>query len=197
MIKLYHHPKTRSLRILWLLEELSLAYSLETPELRLPKEGKIFAQNTPTGRFPTIEDGPITMCESGAIVEYLIERYGDGRFAPPKGLLLQPKYLQWIHYPEGTISPYLSAIYRFEAVLPEKIAVMKKEFDIAIGYVDQALNGSRYIVGDDFTGADIMLAVSLLSTNLLGLLSDKHSNIAAYLQRLQSRPAFSKIMNQK
>lgn len=197
MIKLYHHPKTRSLRVLWLLEELGLAYSLETPELKLPEEGKIFSQSTPTGRFPTIEDGPITMCESGAIIEYLIERYGGGHFAPPKNSPLRPKYLQWIHYPEGTISPYLSAITRFEAVIPQKIAIMKKEFDIAIGYADQALSDSQYIVGEDFTGADIMLAVSLLSANMLGLLSDKHRHITAYLQRLQSRPVLSKIMIQK
>ena len=187
MIKLYHHPKTRSLRVLWLLEELGLAYSLETPELCLPAEGQIFAQATPTGRFPTIEDGPITMCESGAIVEYLIERYGGGYFAPPKDSPLRAKYLQWIHYPEGTMSPYLSAIHRFETAMPEKIAIMKKEFDIAIGFADQALGDSKYIVGEDFTGADIMLAVSLLSANMLGLLNDRHKNISVYLQRLQSR----------
>ncbi|MEO0348799.1 MAG: glutathione S-transferase family protein [Cyanobacteria bacterium P01_A01_bin.15] len=195
MIKLYHHPMTRSLRVLWLLEELGLAYSLETPDLCLPAEGKIFAQETPMGRFPTMEDGPITMCESGAIVEYLIERYGGGHFAPPKDSPLRAKYLQWLHFPEGTISPYLSAIHRFEKLLPETAIVMKKELDIAIEFVDQALSNSQYIVGEDFTGADIMLTVSLLSVNVLGLLDDKHTNITAYLQRLQSRPVCRKMLN--
>ena len=197
MIKLYHHPKTRSLRVLWLLEELGLAYSLETPELRLPEEGDIFAQATPTGRFPTIEDGPITMCEAGAIVEYLSEHYGGGHFAPSKNSPLRAKYLQWVHYPEATISPYLAAIHRFGTAMPEKIAIMKKEFDIVIGFVDQALGESQYLVGESFTGADIMVAVSLLSANMLGLLNDRYKNISAYLQRLQSRPVLDKILSQK
>lgn len=77
MIKLYHNPMTRSLRVLWLLEELGLDYILESVEFVPPLDGKIFAQKTPTGRFPTLEDGEITICESGAIVEYLIERYGE------------------------------------------------------------------------------------------------------------------------
>ena len=71
---------------------------------------------------------------------------------------------------------------------------MKKELDIAIAFVDQALSNSQYIVGQEFTGADIMLTVSLLSTNMLGLLGDKHTNITAYLHRLQSRPVFKKIL---
>jgi glutathione S-transferase len=70
MITLYHNPMTRSLRVLWLLEELGLDYTLKSVELVPPVDGKIFAQNTPTGRFPTLEDGDLTLCESGAIVEY-------------------------------------------------------------------------------------------------------------------------------
>ena len=82
MIKLWYAPRTRSARILWLLEELGLAYELEPVEFR-PTSDRFFQQSTPTGKLPTIEDGGVVMCESGAIVEYILERYGEGRLAPP------------------------------------------------------------------------------------------------------------------
>jgi glutathione S-transferase len=194
MLKLYHNPMTRSLRVLWLLEELCLDYSLESVEFVPPVEGKLFAQKTPTGRFPTLEDGEITIGESGAIIEYLIERYGEGRLAPPIGSPLRAKYLQWMHFPEGTINPYVNAIRRFAPVTPAMVAAMREELDIAIALVDDELTYNTYIVGNDFTGADIMLAVSLLSVNSLGSLVENYTNIAAYFSRLQSRPALVKAM---
>ena len=194
MLKLYHNPMTRSLRVLWLLEELGLDYSLESVEFVPPVEGKLFAQKTPTGRFPTLEDGEITIGESGAIIEYLIERYGEGRLAPPIGSPLRAKYLQWMHFPEGTINPYVNAIRRFAPVTPAIVAAMREELDIAIALVDDELTYNTYIVGNDFTGADIMLAVSLLSVNSLGSLVENYTNIVAYFARLQSRPALVKAM---
>ncbi|MEQ8963556.1 MAG: glutathione S-transferase family protein [Coleofasciculus sp. C2-GNP5-27] len=194
MLKLYHNSMTRSLRVLWLLEELGLNYSLESVEFVPPVEGKLFAQKTPTGRFPTLEDGEITIGESGAIIEYLIERYGEGRLAPPIGSPLRAKYLQWMHFPEGTINPYVNAIRRFAPVTPAIVTAMREELDIAIALVDDELTYNTYIVGDDFTGADIMLAVSLLSVNSLGLLVENYTHIAAYFARLQSRPALVKAM---
>lgn len=113
ILTLYHNPMTRSLRVLWLLEELGLDYVLIPVEFVPPVDGKIFAQRTPTGRFPTLKDEDITLCESGAIVQHLTERYGEGRLAPPIGSPLRAKYLQWIHFPEGTINPYLNAIQLF------------------------------------------------------------------------------------
>ena len=194
MITLYHNPMTRSLRVLWALEELGLEYGLESVEFMPATEGKIFAQNTPTGRFPTLQDGDITLCESGAIVEYLIERYGQGRLAPAADSPLRAKYLQWMHFPEGTLNPYINAIRRLAESSPAIASAMSSELDIAISFVDKALMDSPYIVGEDFTGADIMLAVSLLSINMMGLLTETHTHIAAYLGRLQSRPALTKVI---
>lgn len=195
MITLYHNPMTRSLRVLWLLEELGIEYALQPIEFMPPENGKIFAQNTPTGRFPTLEDGEITLCESGAIVEYLIERYGEGQFAPLPGSSLRAKYLQWLHFPEGTLNPYINAIQRFGESSPAIAATLSDELNIAVAYVDTALADSPYIVGDTFTGADIMLAVSLLSINLLGLLANTHLHIPAYFERLRSRPALAKVLS--
>ncbi|NJL46366.1 MAG: glutathione S-transferase family protein [Leptolyngbyaceae cyanobacterium SM2_5_2] len=189
MMTLYHNPMTRSLRVCWLLKELSLEHTLKTVEFVPPVDGKIFAQNTPTGRFPTLVDGDIVLCESGAIAQYIIERYGQGRLAPAIDSPLRGPYLQWMHFPEGTLNPYINAIRRLQDKSPTMAASLGDELDIAVGYCDRALTDHAYIVGDEFTGADIMLAVSLLSINLMGLLADKHLHIAAYFRRLQTRPA--------
>ncbi|MEM9008872.1 MAG: glutathione S-transferase family protein [Cyanobacteria bacterium P01_F01_bin.86] len=194
MITLYHNPMTRSLRVLWLLEELGLDYALKLVDFIAPTDGQAFVQNTPTGRFPTLEDGKITLCESGAIIEYLIERYGDGRLAPPLDSPLRAKYLQWMHFPEGTLNPYINAIQRFAASSSSAIVTLGDELNTAVGFVNSELAEHPYIVGKDFTGADIMLAVSLLSVNRLGLLTESHTHIAAYFERLQSRPALVKAL---
>lgn len=194
MITLYHNPQTRSLRIRWLLEELSLEHTLKTVEFVPPVDGKIFTQNTPTGRFPTLVDGEIVLCESGAIAQYLIERYGQARLAPALDSPLRGRYLQWMHFPEGTLNPYINAIQRFKDGSPAVAASLSNELDIAVGYCDRALSQQPYIVGSEFSGADIMLAVSLLSINLMGLLNDKHHHIAAYFSRLQTRPALARAL---
>ncbi len=91
MIKLYHATRTRSFRIVWLLEELGIPYELEKMAFVPPQTA--FAQASPFGKFPAIEDGELTMFESGAILEYLIERYGNGRLAPAPGSALRGPYL--------------------------------------------------------------------------------------------------------
>ncbi|MGD1859965.1 MAG: glutathione S-transferase family protein [Leptolyngbyaceae cyanobacterium] len=194
MITLYHNPQTRSLRVRWLLEELALEHTLKTVEFVPPVDGKVFIQNTPTGRFPTLVDGDIVLCESGAIAQYLIERYGQGRLAPALDSPLRGRYLQWMHFPEGTLNPYINAIQRFKHGFPTMAASLSDELDIAVGYCDRALSQHPYIVGDKFTGADIMLAVSLLSINLMGLLAEKHHHIAAYCSRLQTRSALIRAL---
>src|SRR5262245_58438734 len=100
MIKLYFAPRTRSVRVRWLLEELGIPHDLERVEFIDPT--KPFAQRTPLGKFPVIEDGDVTLCESGAIIEYILERYGNGRLAPAIGSPLRGEFLQWMHFAEGT-----------------------------------------------------------------------------------------------
>jgi glutathione S-transferase len=109
VIKLYFAPRTRSVRILWLLEELDLPYELERVEFQ-PPATKFFAQSAPLGKLPTIEDGDVVMCESGAIVEYILERYGEGRLAPPVGSRDRPAFLQWLHFSESTAFPPLGIV---------------------------------------------------------------------------------------
>jgi glutathione S-transferase len=103
MIILYHSPRTRSLRVLWLLEELGVPYELRsmtfTPDVLQSAD---YLRLSPLGKVPALEDGDVRLFESGAIVEYLVERYDDGRLAPAIGTPARAAYLQWIHFAEGT-----------------------------------------------------------------------------------------------
>src|SRR2546430_3270887 len=109
MIKLYHAPMTRSIRIYWLLEELGdVPYELEIVRFAVPKVP--FSQATPLGKVPVIEDGPVVMFESGAILEYILERYGKSPLAPPPRPASRSAYLQWVHFADGTLFPPLGEI---------------------------------------------------------------------------------------
>src|SRR5262245_31508468 len=101
MLVLYYAPRTRSVRIRWLLEELGLPHELRRVPFT-PPTGRWFSQATPSGKFPVLEDGEVTMFESGAILEYVLERYGEGRLAPPVGSPRRAEFLQWAHFAEAT-----------------------------------------------------------------------------------------------
>jgi glutathione S-transferase len=117
MIKLYHAQFTRSIRILWLLEELGLPYELVKVAFKPPRYS--FEQDTPTGKFPSMEDGGVVLFESGAILEYLIEKYGKGRLAPPAGSPDRGLYLQWVHFAEATAFPPIADLAQHTMFLPE------------------------------------------------------------------------------
>src|SRR6185295_13163175 len=157
-IRLYFAPRTRAVRVRWLLEELGLPYELERVEFNLPQ--RVFSQNTPMGKLPVIEDGDVTICESGAILEYILERYGDGRLAPPIGSPLRGPFLQWVHFAEATAFPPIGVIvwhtlYRGDAgEIPGVIASARDRARGGFAFVEQALAGKRYLLGDEFSAAD-------------------------------------------
>jgi len=197
MIKLYFAPRTRSVRILWLLEELGLPYELERVEFRPPAK-RFFAQDTPTGKLPTIVDGEVVMCESGAIAEYILERYGEGRLAPPIGSPKRAAFLQWLHFAESTAFPPLGIVvwltlYRDDAASHRAI-VEDARARAAMGfkYVEDALGDAPYLLGDEFSAADIMMGFTLAAAQLLGVVDDGYPRLNAYVARLQARPAFQK-----
>ena len=118
-MKLYHAPGTRSVRIVWLLEELGLPYELELhklgdPAMRSPDYLKVH----PMGRVPALEDGDVTIFESGAIVQYLIGKHSDGKMAPGPDSRYYADYLQWLHYAEGMIMPPVNIIVVETILLP-------------------------------------------------------------------------------
>ena len=199
MIKLYFAPRTRSIRILWLLEELGLPYELERVEF-LPPARRFFAQATPLGKLPTIEDGDLVMCESGAIVEYILERYGKGRLAPPVGAPERAAFLQWLHFAEGTAFPPLGILgwltrYRDDA--EDRVALLEDvrvRAAAALEFVERGLGRKPYLVGSRFSAADIMMGFTLVVARTLRVLGDGHPVLEEYLDRLAARPAFRKAV---
>ncbi len=199
MIKLYHAQLTRSVRIVWLLEELGLPYELATVAFKPPRHS--FEQDTPTGKFPVIEDGDLVMSESGAILEYLIEKYGQGRLAPALGSADRGPYLQWVHFAEATAFPPVGDVARHTMFLPEADRIPKVAEDgrvraqNALDVLERALAGKEYLVGRELSGADVMMGYFLMAARMLGLVGARHSNIAAYWERLAARPGLQKALS--
>jgi glutathione S-transferase len=199
MIKIYHSKRARSARIIWLLEELGVRYELEsmpfTPEaMRSPEYLKLH----PLGQIPVMQDHGITMFESGAILEYLLEKHGEGRLAPAPGTAARAEYLQWFHYGEASLARYVSDIvrYRFstkpEDQIPAVLAMAQRRFHEALAVVDRALEGRQFICGAEFTAADIMIAYGMVMAKIIRELPADLPNIAAYLKRLQERPSYER-----
>lgn len=197
MVKLYYAPRTRSVRILWLLEELGLPYELKRVDF-IPTARSFFAQSTPLGKLPTIEDGDVVMCESGAIVEYILERYGNGRLAPAVGSPERAAFLQWIHFSESTafspigiivwLTTYRDDADRHRAILEDA----KERAATAIDFIQRGLGEKRYLLGPEFSAADIMMGFTLVAARVFGVLGERHQALAEYLGRLEARPAFQK-----
>ncbi|MCR5878427.1 glutathione S-transferase family protein [Phenylobacterium sp. J367] len=194
MIVVHHLNDSRSQRILWLLEELGLAYELRRYErdatTRLaPPELKAVH---PLGKSPVITDDGHTIHESGAIIDYIIRRHGEGRLAPPAGSWAHEAYLQWLHYAEGSaMLPLMLQLYAGrlgEAAAPLKPRI-DSEIENHLGYIDHSLEGHDWILGEALTGADINLSFVGEIAGVYGRLG-QFPNIAAWVERFQARPAY-------
>ncbi|MEM6681983.1 MAG: glutathione S-transferase family protein [Pseudomonadota bacterium] len=203
MLKLYFTHKTRSGRVVWLLEELGLDYELV--KLEFSKEGlksDAHRKRHPLGRVPVLEDGDVTIFESGAIIDYILERHKNGGLKPAVDAAEFPYYLQWFHYVEGMIMPPINEIVvqtvllpperRSEAALGKALKLLSK----ATLPIDKALEGKEYIVGN-FSGADIMLGHACFMANLSVPFGDETPNLKAYVARIAARPAFNYAINLK
>ena len=163
MLTLHHLNDSRSQRILWLLEELGTPYEMKryqrNAETRLapPELAKIH----PLGKSPVITDGDTTIAESGAIVDYIIRRYGKGAMMPAPGSADYEAYNEWLHYSEGSamlplmLNLYVSRLKEAGAPLHPRI---DSELANHLGYVDGALKGREFFVGPSLTGADIQMS---------------------------------------
>ena len=197
-MKLYHAPNTRSVRIVWLFEEMGLPYELERFKLgdaamRAPEYLKI----NPMGHVPTLHDGSVTLFESGAIIQYVVAKYGDGILARDPASPDFPRYLQWLHYAEGMIMPPVNIIVVETILLPPErrnevnVDRAVKLVSRMLGAVNAALQGQDYLAGN-FSAADIMTGHACTVAARLGAdLSDK-PNVAAYIERLNARPAMQR-----
>ena len=197
-MKLYFAPNSRAVRIAWLLEELGLEYELEKytvgdRALRTPEYYKIH----PMGRIPVLEDGETKIYESGAIVQYLLARHGNGKFVPEADDPSFAEYLQWLHYAEGSIMGQVNILV-VETILlpPEKrndvnVNRALKLLRVALGNVDKRLQDREYLTGS-FSGADIMTGHACFGAMKAGAEIDDYGQLKAYIDRLLARPALKK-----
>lgn len=198
MIQVHHLNNSRSQRILWLLEELGAPYEIVhytrmSPIPLAPPELKAVH---PLGKSPVIADEGNTIAESGAIVEYILDRHGDGRLRPARGSRDHIRYIEWMHYAEGSaMLPLLMHMYL--GFLGEAAAPLRPRVDSEIAnhlaYLESAIAGRQFFVGGDLTGADIQLTFVLEAADASGLLKD-YPALAEYLARMQVRPAYRRAI---
>ena len=194
MIKIYHVPGTRSLRVIWACEELKIPYEIEeipfTPEFR---ESPEYRKINPVGKVPAMIDGDLTLFESGAMVQYLLDRYGEGKLQPKPGTPEYAIYMQWSWFAEATFARPIGEIanhYRAfgkSGVSEEALEEMRARSRLCLKAVDVEIAGKDYIMGE-FSGADIMLGYSIFICERLAPDPDC-KNAAAYWARLQEREA--------
>ncbi len=194
MIKVHHLNNSRSQRILWLLEELGQDYEIvkyqrdATTNLAPPELEKIH----PLGKSPVLEDDGYKIHETGAIVEFLINKYDDGTLAPTdRNSVLYTRYNEWLHYAEGSamlpilLRLYVSRLGDAGAPLHPRI---NSEFKNHFSYINQSLKG-QFLLGDSLTAADIIMSFPLEAANRGGAL--KHfPNLQDYVARFQARDQY-------
>ncbi len=200
MLKLHFAPNSRASRIVWLLEELQLPYEINKMAFH-PKDLKSDEHRArhPLGRVPVLEDGDVTLFESGAIVDYILERHKNGGLKPAVRDATYPDYLQWFHYCEGMVMPPVNTIVVQTILLPadrrdEKVlAQAQRLLTKALQPVNETLEGKDYLIGA-FSGADIMLGHASFMSNRLGCVPEEMEYLKAYVERVAARPAFNKAI---
>lgn len=196
MITLHHLNKSRSKRIIWLLEELEIPYQIKAYQRvastnLAPPELKAIH---PLGKSPVIEEAGHVLAESGAITEYLAERFAAETLVPSKDSAQYPLYLQWLHFAESSAALPLLLHY-FLKIDGSKTRFLddysQQEVALILGYLNSHLTNNKWLVGEQFTAADILLSFIVETSAALGLLAD-YPALQTYLTALHARPAAKK-----
>ena len=201
VLKIYHVPGTRAIRVVWLCEELELPYERVpvdfSPEYRASAEWR---RLNPVGKVPAMTDGDLILFESGAMVEYILDRYGEGRLRPTPGSAAHAHYLQWSWFAEATFARPLGEIVNHRRVFGDEsnarvLEEMRERSRICIQAIDDALDGQDYLVDGGFSAADIMMGYSIFLAHWVKAMDEgEFANVAAYYARLRTRPAFARTM---
>jgi glutathione S-transferase len=214
MIVVHHLNNSRSQRVLWLLEELGLPYEvkryqrdaktmLAPPELRAVH---------PLGKSPVIQDGGTTLAESGAIIEYLVARYGNGRLIPAAGTPERLRYTYWMHFAEGSAMPPLLLKLVFDRIekgpMPffvrpvaraiaqrAKSSFIQPNIDRNLDFMEGELAGREWFAGTEFSAADIQMSFPLEAAQARGGLDAKRPRLAGFLERIHARPAYRRAID--
>jgi glutathione S-transferase len=215
VITVHHLNNSRSQRVLWLLEELEVEYRvvryqrdartlLAPPELRAVH---------PLGKSPAISDGDTTVAESGAIIEYLIGRHGNGRLLPGADSPQRLRYTYWLHYAEGSaMSPLLlSLVFRRLPKAPMPFFVrpivrgvadrvtrsfVDPQLKLHFDYMEAQLAGNAWFAGDEFSAADIQMSFPVEAGKARGLVDARRPNLANFLERIHGRPAYQRALEE-
>jgi glutathione S-transferase len=208
MITVHHLNNSRSQRILWLLEELGLDYDVKyyqrDPETMLAPAS--LRQVHPLGKSPVITDDELTLVESGAIIEYLVERYGEGRFAPPLDVPERLRYRYWLHYAEGSLMPPLLIKLVFDQMeqkspfflrpivsaisQPVKSSFIDPQITTHLDYLESELAHDPWFAGNEFTAADIQMSFPLEAAAERAGLDNSRPKLMDWLDRIHARPAY-------
>lgn len=201
MLKIYHSKHARSLRVVWLAEEIGMPHEItHVPFNPAALRSEEFLKVNPFAAVPAIEDGGVRMVESGAICQYLTEKYAHAPFKRTLGDADYPGYLQWIHAGEATLTPPLAAIAQHTMMRPveRRIGIVAEEaaatFRERLAVLDAHLGETGYLLGDDFCAADVMVGYALHLAALLGLMADAPDDVAKYWARLSSREAYQRAV---
>ena len=201
MLTVHHLGKSQSERIVWLCEELGIPYELKVydrhPVTRLAQAD--YKALHPIGSAPVITDGELVLAESGAIVEYIVAKYGKGRLILAADHPDFAQFLYWFHFANGTLQPATGRNMILGRLnLPADnalLSAMKARLDLALGFLEERLAAVDYLAGREFTTADIMLVFTLTTMRLFYPYDLKpYPSILRYLQRIGSRPAYQRAM---
>jgi glutathione S-transferase len=211
MLTVHHLNNSRSQRVLWLLEELGVPYEIvryqRQPNLLAPKE---LFQIHPLGKSPVITDNGNTIAESGAIIEYILDTYGDGRLIPPPKTPERLRFTYWLHYAEGSAMPPLVQKLIF-SLLPKgspllirpiarKIAnqvmdrLINPQLKRHMAFWESELAKSEWFAGNEFTAADIQMSYPIEAASARAGLGDDRPKTMAFLKRIHARPAYQRAL---
>lgn len=202
-MKIYHVPGTRSIRVIWLCNELETPLQVET----IPRFDAAFKASpewrakSPTGKVPVLEDGPISMYESGAMVQFILEKYGAGRLVPSPGTPESAEYLKWSWFAEATFARPLGDISQHTSIKPEAERIpavvddAKVRARLCLDGIDSHMANREYLIDGGFTAADIMMGYSLFLARRNGVLSNDHTHATRYFVGLLTRQAFKDALS--
>lgn len=200
MLTIYHLETSRSERVVWLMEELGLAYTLQV----FPREPTGAAPEAlraihPLGKAPVIRDGDTVLAESGAIVDYIVHRHGGGRLAVRPDAPSYARYLYWLHFAEASLMSLLLIALVLSRVAEARAspvtARIGERMKQMLNFVDSALGDGPWFAGAEFTAADVMMVFPFTTMrHFLAYDLAPYAAIGAYLQRIEARPAYRRAM---
>jgi glutathione S-transferase len=213
MITLHHLENSRSQRVLWLLEELGLPYKVQIykRDAKTMLAPPALLRVHPLGKSPVITDGDITVAESGALIEYLLDSYGEDRLRPAAGTPQRRMFTYWLHFAEGSAMPFLLLKLVFDKVrsapmpfflkpVAKGIADQVTKTFIApnlqrqLDYMEAELKQRPWFAGDDFTAADVQMSFPLEAAAARGGLDARYPAMSAWLAKVHARPAYQRAL---